>query len=426
MFAICPPTATSSVAEGLQRRRLAEGGAQEYDDLTPPSTPEVLDLCLEIESQLSPLDSPPEALRASPVMVQAFLDELAGGKDSESGVGPAYLLHTFLEESQKLPGSLLKRPAPGDADDDGEVAGPASKVAKKDTTLLPHSSYASWETHKSSQSSTGSIESDGFESFVASSSPELLSDFPNLLLLMSEIPDAPPVPPSVSFDASPSPSSAVVGPGPSSALSGDKTVHPWLHVPALKPDVGALKFRAEKMSEPLFSHHHGRIMAKMRELLVQPELDREMAIRLLVNSEALVNHAFHKMRAPVSSRRPTDTAESLGRRFMMFHLLHLASKALQQPWPQQQWWTDLASAIPTACPFAPGGEGLISSSEASVALAVQLSAALELYKIGSAPDNDEVVDIMRKLFCSRESPHHFKTALWDPWRRDDDPSSSST
>ncbi|KAL8453361.1 hypothetical protein Emag_001916 [Eimeria magna] len=78
------------------------------------------------------------------------------------------------------------------------------------------------------------------------------------------------------------------------------------------------------------------------------------------------------------------------------------------------------------CPFAPGGQGLNSSSEASVALAVQLSAALELYKIGSAPEKGKVVNMMQKLFCSSGSPHHFKNALWDPRRREDDASSFST
>ncbi|KAL8448383.1 hypothetical protein Emed_003913 [Eimeria media] len=428
LFTICHPTATSSVFEGVQHRRLAEGGGEEADDLTPPSTPEILDMCLDFENQLNPVESHLETLRTSPVMVQAFLDELEGGNGFEYGLGPASYLDTLLEENSQPSGSLLKRLAPGDANEDGEGFGPASKVAKNDFTPSPPFSNTSSGTNESFPSSADtSTGSGGFESYGTSSNPEFyeLLDFPDLLLPMLEAPDAVFAPPFASAGASAS--SAVVGPGPSSAFSGDdKAVHPWLNVPVLLPDVQGLDFRPEKMTAPLFSKLHAPLMVKIHEMLVRPVLDYSQAIRLLVFSEILANHAFHKMRGPVSSRRPTDAAESLGRRFMVFQLLHSASKTLRQPWPQQQWWRDLASVIPSTCPFMPGDKGMNSYSQASVTLAVQLSAAIELYKSGSAPSNDEIIDIMRKLFCSPESPHHFKRKSWDPWRRDDDPSSSST
>ncbi|KAL8448565.1 hypothetical protein Emed_003745 [Eimeria media] len=515
-------------------RRLSEDNGNDDDDLSLPSTPELLDLCFEIEKQLSSEEILPEAPRASPLMVQEVLDALEGRETSSSGIRPEDALQANIEEGSEgaypsgkaaekvgtpsssvssvsfeskegfsvydagLPdaygsasfefhsisfenqlstgdahtetlraspvmvqqffeelerdggtgsvvglvdpldaslvqnpkpltlGLSVKRPAPDDGEDDDEVAGPSSKVAKTDTIPSLPWSVASSRTNQSPPSSAvDSTESGGSSAASSGLDSDEFSNLLDSLISESEPSDAPPVPPSVSTHASPS--STVVGPGPSSAPSvPDTTVHPWLRVPDFTPGVGDMEFRPECLRSSLQYRYHGRLMVKIRELLVQPKLDYAQARGLVMYSEYLANHAFHKMRGPVSSRRPTDAAELLGRRFMTFFLLHSASKALRQPWPQQQWWRDLASAVPSKSPFTPGDQGLNCYSRASVALAEQLSAAIELYKSGSAPNNDEIVKIMRKLFCSPVSPHHFKAELWDPWRQDDDPSSSSS
>ncbi|KAL8448564.1 hypothetical protein Emed_003744 [Eimeria media] len=408
-------------------RRLSEGDGNDDDDLSLPSTPELLDLCFGIGSQLSSEEILPEAPRASPLMVQEFLDELEQEGETQHVVGPVNPLDAPPVQNLMPPtlGFSVKRPASDDGEDDGEVAGPSSKIAKTDNTPSPPWSVSSSETKESSPSSAaGSTESGDSVSSVASSSLDS-SKFLDSLISESEPSDAPPVPPSVSTDASPS--SAVVGPGSPSAPSGyDTAVHPWLRVPDFTPGVGEMEFRPDSLRSALVYHVHGFLMTGMREVLVQQKLDKGQANRLVLYSEYLANHAFHKMRGPVSSRFPTDAVEALGRRFMIFFLLNSASKALRQSWPQQQWWRDLANAVPSTSPFTLGDQGLNMRSKAAVALAVQLSAAIELYKSGSAPDNAEVVDMMRKLFCSPTSPHHFKTALWDPFRCDDDSSSSSS
>ncbi|KAL8448561.1 hypothetical protein Emed_003741 [Eimeria media] len=429
MLFVCPELSRNAFG-GVQGRRLSEGNGNDDDDLSLPSTPELLDLCFGIGSQLSSEEILPEAPRASPLMVQEFLDELEQEGETQHVVGPVNPLDAPPVQNLMPPtlGLSVKRPASDDGEDDDEVAGPSSKVAKTDNTPSPPWSVSSSETKESSPSSAAeSTESGDFVSSVASGSleSEEFLDFLNFPIPELEPSDAPPVPPSVSTDASRS--SAAAGPGPPSAPSGDDTrVHPWLRVPDFTPGKGDMEFRPECLRWPVDYRYHGPLMVKMRKLLVQPKLDYAQARRLVIYSQYLANHAFHEQRGPVSSRRPTDAAELLGRRFMIFFLLHSASRALRRPWPQQQWWRDLASVIPSKCPFTPGGKGLNSGSKASVDLAVQLSAAIELYKSGSAPDSAEVVDIMRKLFCSPVSPHHFKAASWDPWRHDDDSSSSSS
>ncbi|KAL8448558.1 hypothetical protein Emed_003738 [Eimeria media] len=411
----------------VKAERNREDNGKDEDDLSPPSTPELLDFCFELGNEPSSGEILPEAPRVSPLMVQEFFEELEGDGKVEPVVGPVDPLDAPHLQNLKPSTLGVKRRAPDDGEDDDEVAGPSSKVTKTDTTPSSPWSVASSETKESSPlSAADSVESGNFVSSVASSSLDSEEFLKFLDPSISETePSHEPVPSAVSTDASPS--SAAVGPGSPSAPSGDDaTVHPWLRVPDLTPGVGEAKFRPECLSWSMINHVHGPLMAKMRELLVQPKLDHTSARRLVMYSELLANHAFHRMRGPVSSRRPIVAAEALGRRFMTFFSLHSASKALRQTWPQQQWWRDLASAIPSKCPFTPGGKGMNSASQASVALAVQLSAAIELYKSGSAPENDEVVDVMRKLFCSPCSPREFKTETWDVFRCDDDPSSSSS
>ncbi|KAL8448552.1 hypothetical protein Emed_003732 [Eimeria media] len=164
----------------------------------------------------------------------------------------------------------------------------------------------------------------------------------------------------------------------------------------------------------------------MRELLRKPVIDQNDAKGLVMYAEFLVSNALHTMRSPVKSRRPADVAEGLARRFLVFHMLHLTSKALKQPWQQQAWWTELANAIPTECPYTPGTPRMMTTSEESVTLALQLSAAIDLYKNGSAPEDDDLVFLLRKIFCSMHSPYHLRKKVWDPWREEDSKFLSST
>ncbi|KAL8448555.1 hypothetical protein Emed_003735 [Eimeria media] len=380
---------------------------------------------ISFENQPSPGDAYTETLRASPLMVQEFFEELEGEAETRSGVGPADPLASHVQNLQPLTlGLSVKRPGPDDDEDDDEVAGPSSKVAKTDTTPSPQWSVSSSETKKSSPSSAAdSTESGG--SSVASSSleSEEFVDFLNLMIPELEPSDELPVPSSVSADASPS---STEGPGPSSVPSGaDTTVHPWVRVPPLKPGVKPMQFRAHRIPTVVPRPSNVPSLTRMRELLLRSALGQQEADSLVLQAELLANHAFYHLTGPLSPTRIVDNVVALGRRLMTFRTLYLASRAVQQPWPLQQWWRDLANAIPTECPFMPGDPGMNGRSEDSAALAVRLSAALELYKNGNAPSDDELIFLMRQLFCSKRAPRELRRKTWDPWRKDDDVSPSS-
>ncbi|KAL8274176.1 hypothetical protein Esti_001861 [Eimeria stiedai] len=540
----------NNVVEGVHGRRLAEVGDQDDGDLSPPSTPELVHLCIELEAELGPGQSSTEVLRASPSMVEAFFDDLGGGEGPTLEAGPADLAGSLFEESQTPPsssfrkkrprsgdredapaGSIWKRPAekratapptvlsglsatkelssfsasveavrspprhhpsiqleghssvnerfphafrgsplmvqaffdeleghigsepglgpadmsdsalegsqtplvsslskkrPASGEEGDEIVGPSWKVAKKDTYPASLVSSIFPEAEKSLQvSGADSVAIDNSHSHVSSSSPDYSWDAQEFLQFLESTLEQ-----SESSSVSPSsgalPSSAEAPVDAFSAPPGDGHIaHPWVQVPALEPGATARPFWTLKQHSRLVVHNHSRLLLRMRELLRKPVLNQNDINGLIMYAEFLVIHAMNKMTTLVRARRPADAAEGLARRFLVFYMLHLTSKAVRRRFQQETWWRDFANAIPTGCPYTPEARPITAANEHSIRLAMRLSAALELYKNGSAPGDREVVAIMRKLFCSVLSPYHLRKKVWDPWRRDDESSSSN-
>ncbi|KAL8431263.1 hypothetical protein ACSSS7_005411 [Eimeria intestinalis] len=411
----------NDVVQGVQGRRLAEGGGQEGQDITPPSTPELLELCMDLQDDFFSEAFDLEALPPFLSLVQA-LDGTEEDKESARGSGPRPLPEVSPEPSQEsfALGHPLKRPEV--AEDDGEASAPPSKVSRKDTELSPPVAGILPVAEELSPVSAADLEagvSQSTQPFASSDSDpsgvEQISDA-SLALVGPFEPSSGPS----SMSGAVVPSSAAFAPGPSSDPSDDNgNVHPWLRVPSLLPGVAPLLFRPERLV--LFTSYqtHVDLMLNMRELLRKPSLDQSEADQLLCFAELLACHAYQRMSDPLDTKRPADAATRMARRFMVFYLLHLTSKALKQRWQDAQWWRDLASAIPTEDPFGPGDPRLWGTGWRSITLTMRLSAALEEYKNGGAPRDEEVVQLMREIFGTRGGPIHLRAAVWKPWREDD-------
>ncbi|KAL8431261.1 hypothetical protein ACSSS7_005409 [Eimeria intestinalis] len=544
---ICPAV-KNHVVEGMQSRRLAEDGLQGDKDLSSPSTPELLNLCIELEDEVGPGESLPEALLASFWTVESLLDDSAVEEKSMLKAGPATSAGSSHEKGGTPPSSSFsrKRPASEDTEHKVGVAVPIGKAAKQSNTppppeksaakgvfslfddkpaeastshplhypsigladhhrvglsspetqraspLMVQAFFHELEAGAESEREAGPIHSHNFsggekqvpfsssfsksraefeeddtewldlrwtaaeEVFTSSAYPRAaktaqVSDAYSVAIDISHHPlsssspyslgsqdvlefvretlehsESTSVPPSSDEGVSPllaqAPSSLAQAPVDSSSdpTENGGLVHPWVRVPALETGAAARPLVAMGMISRSFFRTHSSTMLRMRELLRKPVLDQNDLNGLVMYAEFLVNNALQTMRAPVKSRRPADAAEALARRFLVFYLLHLTSKAVRQVWQEQSWWKELADAIPTECPFADGTQRMTSAGAQSVSLAMQLSAAIQLYKNRSAPADAEVVAILRKIFCSVHAPYHLRKKLWDPWRQDDE------
>ncbi|KAL8453359.1 hypothetical protein Emag_001914 [Eimeria magna] len=421
LLSLCPQVSKKSAVEGMQRRGLAEGVEEDYDDLSLPSTPELADFCSELEARMA--HSSTEMPRASPLLVQAFFDELEGGQGSVHEIGQPDLHYSLLEEGQTASpaGFSMKRAASEGSVDEDEVALPSRKVHRKDDT--PSATvFGAFFGDKEVAAVSGAYISNASDpqSSKASSS----TGFPNVLgsrddfAAKLELRDLSSFLPSDREEALPS--SAALIRGSSSAFSGEEgSVHPWVRIPPLEAGVTPRPFRESVIPSGLFEYYHAPTLLKMREVLSKPVLSQDDADCLVVSAELLANHVYHKMAVPVSSRRPASAVEGLGRRFMAFYMLHLASKAVRQQWQQAAWWRELANAVPTNCPYSPEHQRAARRNLPSITLAMELSAALELYKSGSSPPEHEVIRLMRQLLCSQATPFPLADDLWDAWRQDD-------
>ncbi|KAL8429971.1 hypothetical protein ACSSS7_006243 [Eimeria intestinalis] len=413
-----------NAVKGIQGRRLAEGDGKQ-DDLTPPSTPELLDLCMGYEDPWSPLKASPEDLRASPLMVKAFLDKLEEGEGPEPGERPDGLFDTLPKESHtpSTSDAHMKRPATEESEDDVDNAGPSWKVARKVfAPAFSDSSDSSGMKQPSSVSQTDSAEP-GDAQFpqpsTNSGSRELLEFLSAFVetLKPSELPFAP----LSSSDDAPH-SSSTAGPGAHSApLEDGDFVHPWVRVPSMKPGVTAPQFRPQLMNSLQPRSNHVYILANLRALLRQPMLEQSDADKLREEAELLANYAIHRMTAPPKWDRPHDAVEVVGRRFVVFYMVHMTSRALGQAWQMEGWWKDFAKAIPTSCSYVQKREIWFPGVERSVNLAKRISAAVDLYKDGSAPSDDEVIHILWELFCSPRTSRKLKKRTWDFMRNEEQP-----
>ncbi|KAL8274175.1 hypothetical protein Esti_001860 [Eimeria stiedai] len=244
----------NNVVEGVHGRRLAEGGGQD-DDVSPPSTLELVDLCIELEAELGPGEFSSEALRASPSIVEAFFDDFGGGEGPMLEAGPADLAGSLFEETQTPRSSSFtkRRPRSGDREDDDELAGPSWKVAKKETTPPPLVSSASPEAEELTPVSNAGVAPSTGEGTLPSSAEAGVE--------------------------------APSGPPESGAI-----VHPWIRVPDLEAGATPTPFAPHRMTLKLMSRNHSPTMMWMRELLRKPTLSQHQASQLVINAEVLANN----------------------------------------------------------------------------------------------------------------------------------------
>ncbi|CDJ70322.1 hypothetical protein, conserved [Eimeria necatrix] len=116
--------------------------------------------------------------------------------------------------------------------------------------------------------------------------------------------------------------------------------------------------------------------------------------------------------------RPSAAVEVLGRRFLTLNAIHSIKKVLGNQVQWDNWFLHLVRDVPTEYTQVP----TTTTADFSVSLysfAVELSAAMKMYRMGSAPSDGTVLRIKQKLFCSPKIPRCFRREEWAAFRYDD-------
>lgn len=236
----------------------------------------------------------------------------------------------------------------------------------------------------------------------------------------------------------PAQSGSFTSPGPSRLLGGPSRLpaaldlsstpahssshngkHPFVRAPALMQgmdmdDLQATVSHPWSGNEPI-----ARLLRTVRRVFLKEVLDVADAKELVRATLSLSQRCLSSMTSSVAHSRPSVVVESLGRRFLVFNTVHTVLKLMGGRHRRlRRMWQDLTTKIPTLYDR-PCRSSYNEKHAFHHELALQLSAALELYKRGSSPSEDEVLSIKRKLFCLEFSPRCFLRESWEVWRQDD-------
>ncbi|CDJ31440.1 uncharacterized protein EMH_0066820 [Eimeria mitis] len=208
----------------------------------------------------------------------------------------------------------------------------------------------------------------------------------------------------------------VVAPGPSAE---SKSRHPFVRMPTLMPWVRVADVQEEIPDSWTATEAMVYLLRTVRNLCLKPALDLRDTNELVGAAINLARRALISMTTPLVDVKASTAADTLGRRFLVFKAFHTVLKLVGDEKPRlRELWHTLVASIPTA--YSNRFTGAYSNKHMfQVELSYQLSAALELYKSGSSPSDDEIIALHRKLFCMKFSPRAFLRDAWDPWRQDD-------
>ncbi|KAL8426459.1 hypothetical protein Efla_007652 [Eimeria flavescens] len=439
-----------SLMGGLQPRGLGESGSDDNDGEKEPSSPDFLNLCLEV-GHWSPPPSPTEGPRGSPSMVESFLEslveeqefaldessepELPGAGDWHPMESPTdgpraspIMVQSFFQnlekqaladfgaallagppEGESTPGLQVgvKRPASDNAEDEDDVPGPSGKVARTGSVTVSTSIASSHPATISSPSLLGGAGAEGAATHSDSAGPSS----PTVSISASALS-------SVVQASGPSPPAAASQSASSQGGDGDTAGSVFLRVPTLEAGVKVKPFRPTVLQGGQYHYKLVRPISELRALLRKSSLTQRDASCVVEFSEQLANIARHSMNSPIGRMRPSRMAEAFGRRFLLLHMLDMASTALKQDWKHERWWAVLAANLPTTLPEGVNDANVMVSGLEMWRLAKRLAAATDIYKAGSRPSNEEILYLMRKLFCLPGAPWTFQRETWDVWRQD--------
>lgn len=386
VLSVCNVYKTKILKSGLLTRRLAG----DYDENFPmPPSPELAFLCSASQDWVS-LPSSPGEPRTSPLLVEAVLQNIEQPLETSP---PGALAEKKDAEERLSPGAghgqqgASTSPPGGSGDENaGQEPGQSWRLTRT-PQLSPHpvpsGTLSSGAQHslavEAGQASAGSTPVRGEEPSTSSAAPAALA-------------------------------------GQVAASTKSCLTHRYIRVPPLQEGATPKAWSPRVVLSPLqWAAGSNAPMLEIRRLLLLPSLSTNDVNRLVDAAEELANFTYHRMNRRKMHISPSKVVRERGTRFLVFNALYSVVQVVGKGLPF--WWREVAEATLAGCDFqfeVPFG----TRSKKSHRLALDLGAALALYRSGNAPSPEEVIRLKCELFFSDESPEFFRRSLWNPWRDD--------
>ncbi|CDI87880.1 hypothetical protein, conserved [Eimeria praecox] len=195
--------------------------------------------------------------------------------------------------------------------------------------------------------------------------------------------------------------------------------HPYVRLPVLQEGVVPphIQLSASNFAAGNGSSVHETLLA-IRCLLMKEALGQIDAAFLVGYVQELAIASAARARGAKRMSRPVHGVANIGQQFLVLDAIVSALHILGISPPSCTWWEAFASCFDTNYRYDEPGARTQYSGRVNIDLANRLLAAMSIYKTGTRPDLEEVVDLKRILFFSSYSPSGFRTPRWDPWRSD--------
>ncbi|KAL8445376.1 hypothetical protein Emed_005643 [Eimeria media] len=410
---------------GSEVRRLADSGSEEEGDLPRPESPDFAELCQAL-GEWAPEFPLPGGPRASPDLVEAILAsvEAEGELEVEPATSSSVAATFEGDQGASVSGAGLKRLRFEDGDEvESPDPGPSSKIARPHSSTTAESTVLSQLVYLGDRG-TKSVQAPPLlhPPAQSSSSPQTSksTSVSQQSAITSGVPHAAGLTGAASFSEekpSTSSSSALEPRARGTPQTAPLRKHPFVRLASLQFGVGSVEFAADAIrSATRVNPRYITTLREMRELFLEERLSETDAKRLIFLSLDLAEHTYHMQTTTVYEVRPSHAAGILGQRFMIFWSLFSASQVLQQNWPRQTWWKEVAARVPIEYP--PGSAWRAHASPFHVQLCLDLCRALSDLKNGIPVSDEMTISIKHRLFCSKPSPYQFGNPSWAPWKED--------
>ncbi|CDJ68435.1 hypothetical protein, conserved [Eimeria necatrix] len=199
----------------------------------------------------------------------------------------------------------------------------------------------------------------------------------------------------------------------------DITNHPFVRLPVLEPNIFIRRFQ----SESLFSRMWTNVSTwshflTLRRLFAKSILNQEDTDTLVRTVEGLVDVIWTQMQNRTMPIRPSLAVAALGHAFLAFDYIVCTVQLLGDAMQVPLWWGKFISAFDISYDHQRGRKRQLRPG-LNAQFAHRLLNALNIYKTGTRPNVEEVVELKRLLFCFPHSPRPFRASQYNPWREDE-------
>ncbi|KAL8440889.1 hypothetical protein Emag_007646 [Eimeria magna] len=393
LTSLCMRLRTKALVAGLSQRRLA--GSEEAAGSDDEKLKGILEQCLDMKQDYPVTSGTGMPPSASPSTLPTFQPAVNLNGETASVAGPVH------GASQAAP-SRVSRPAAEDEDfappvASGDLSSSAFVASGSSSQLRPLLSPEAWlesiphilTEYEMRRPHGGAVE--GKESSEADKQPSTSGAAREELAVKS-------------------------------ATSTDQQqihLHPFVRLPAVRPGISVTPIDPQDiLTCPGAPRLSTGLLGLMRGLFAKPELDASDARALILTAGYLVKFVQRRLTLELTNPHNAHVIRHVGLFFMVADAVVAAYHAVGFQPASFSWWSTFTEAFPTSHQVRSPSKYSRKSTHFNFKLLKGLIGALNIYKTGSRPPVQTVLQLKRMLLCSTYSLAYFKARRWNPWRED--------